>query len=61
VPTFDDKQEDYEKFEMQWDAFDQVEGSADALFPKGHPSIQTDHNNVISVYFCGTGQGNYEM
>jgi hypothetical protein len=47
VLTFDGKQENYEEFEMQWNAFARVEGFADALFPKGHPYMPADHKTAI--------------
>jgi hypothetical protein len=47
VPTFDGKLESYEEFEMQWNAFAQVEGLSDALMAKGHQDMPTDYKNVI--------------
>jgi hypothetical protein len=54
-PTFDGKLESYEEFEMQWNAFAQVEGLSDALMVKGHPDMPTDHKTVIPD--DGQGQG----
>jgi hypothetical protein len=56
VPTFDDKQEHYEEFEIQWNAFAQVEGFADVVLPKGHPDILADHKTKI--HDKGQGEGN---
>jgi hypothetical protein len=47
VPTFDGKIENYEEFEMQWNAFDQVAGFSDALMAKGHPGMPTDYKTAI--------------
>jgi hypothetical protein len=58
VPTFDSKIESYEEFEMQWNAFAQVEGFSDALLTEGHPDMPTDHKTVIPD--DGQGQGNKE-
>jgi hypothetical protein len=46
VPTFDGKQESYEEFEMQWNAFVQVEGFLDAFLPKGSPDMLADRKTV---------------
>jgi hypothetical protein len=55
VPTFDGKLENYEEFEMQWNAFAQVEGFVDALMANGHPDMPMDYKTVIPDY--GQGQG----
>jgi hypothetical protein len=55
VPTFDDKLESYEEFEIQWNAFVQVEGFSDALMAKGHPDMPPDHTTAIPD--DGQGQG----
>jgi hypothetical protein len=46
-PTFDGKLENYEEFEMQWNAFAQVEGFSDALMANGHPDMPTDYKTAI--------------
>jgi hypothetical protein len=56
VPNFDDKLESYEEFEMQWNAFAQVEGISDALMAKGHPDMPTDYKTAIPD--DGQGQRN---
>jgi hypothetical protein len=58
VPTFDGKIENYEEFEMQWNAFAQVEGFSDALMAKGHPNMPTDYKAAIPDE--GQGQGKKE-
>jgi hypothetical protein len=55
VPTFDGKLEKNEEFEMQWNAFAQVEGFLDALMVNGHPDMPTDYKTAISD--DGQGQG----
>jgi hypothetical protein len=55
VPTFDGKIENYEEFEMQWNAFAQVEGLSDALMAKGHPDMPMDYKTEIPDE--GQGQG----
>jgi hypothetical protein len=55
VPTFDGKLESYEEFEMQWNAFSQVEGFSDALMANGHPDVPPDYKTVITD--DGQGQG----
>jgi hypothetical protein len=57
VPTFDGKQENYEEFEMQWNAFAHVEVFADALLPKGHPYIPSDHKTTCPDEGQGQGEG----
>jgi hypothetical protein len=47
VPTFDGKLENYEEFEMQWNAFAKVEGFSYALMANGHPDMPTDHKTAI--------------
>jgi hypothetical protein len=56
VPTFDGKLENYEEFEMQWNAFAQVEGFSDALMANDHPDMLTDYKTAIPE--DGQGQGN---
>jgi hypothetical protein len=46
------------KFEMQWNAFAQVEGFSDALMAEGHPDMPTDHKTAIPD--DGQGQGKKE-
>jgi hypothetical protein len=58
VPTFDGKIESYEEFEMQWNAFAQVEGFSDALMAEGHPDMPTDYKTAIPD--DGQGQGKKE-
>jgi hypothetical protein len=58
VPTFDGKIESYEEFEMQWNAFSQVEGFSDALMAKDHHDMPTDYKTVIPD--DGQGQGKKE-
>jgi hypothetical protein len=58
VPTFDGKIENYEEFEMQWNAFAQVEGFSDALMAKDHPDMPTDYKTAIPDE--GQGQGKKE-
>jgi hypothetical protein len=58
VPTFDGKIENYEEFEMQCNAFAQVEGFSDALMAKGHPDMPTDYKTAIPDE--GQGQGKKE-
>jgi hypothetical protein len=58
VPTFDGKIQNYEEFEMQWNAFAQVEGFSDALMAEGHPDMPTDHKTAIPDE--GQGQGKKE-
>jgi hypothetical protein len=55
LPTFDGKIENYEEFEMQWNAFAQVEVFSDALMVKGHPDIPTYYKTEIPDE--GQGQG----
>jgi hypothetical protein len=55
VPKFDGKQENYEEFEMQYNAFAQVEGFVDTLLPKGHPTIAADHKT--DIHDEGQGEG----
>jgi hypothetical protein len=55
IPTFDGKLESYEEFEMQWNAFGQVEVFSDALMARGHPDMLMDHKTVIPD--DGQGQG----
>jgi hypothetical protein len=56
VLTFDSKQENYEEFEMQWNAFAQVEGFADVLLPNGHPHMPADHKTAITDEGHGEGK-----
>jgi hypothetical protein len=58
VPTFDGKIESYEEFEMQWNAFAQVEGFSDALMTEGHPDMPMDYKTYIPD--DGQGQGKKE-
>jgi hypothetical protein len=55
VHIFDGKLENYEEFEMQWNAFAQVEGFSDALMANGHPDMPTDYKTAIPD--DGQGQG----
>jgi hypothetical protein len=55
VPTFDGRLENYEEFEMQWNAFAQVEGFLDVLMANGHPDMPTDYRTAIPD--DGQGQG----
>jgi hypothetical protein len=56
VPTFDEKQENYKKFEMQWNAFAQVEGFTYSLLPKGHPHMLVDNKTVTTDEAQGEGK-----
>jgi hypothetical protein len=56
VPTFDGKIENFEEFEMQWNAFAQVEGFSDALMAKGHPAMPTDYKTAIPCEGQGRGK-----
>jgi hypothetical protein len=58
VPTVDGNIESYEEFEMQWNAFAQVEGFSDALMAEGHPDMPTDYKTAIPD--DGQGQGKKE-
>jgi hypothetical protein len=56
VPTFDDKIENYEEFEMQCNAFAQVEGFSEALLAKGHPDMPSDYKTVTPDEGQGEGK-----
>jgi hypothetical protein len=56
VPTFDGKLENYEEFEMQWNAFARVEGFSDALMANGHPDMPTDYKTAIPDDAQGQGK-----
>jgi hypothetical protein len=56
VPTFDGKLENYEEFEMQWNAFSQVEGFSDALMANGHPDMPLDRKTAIPDEDQGQGK-----
>jgi hypothetical protein len=58
APTFDVKIENYEEFEMQWNAFAQVEGFSEALLAEGHPYMPTDYKTALPDE--GQGQGKKE-
>jgi hypothetical protein len=56
VPTFDGKIENHKEFEMQWNAFAQVEGFLDALMAKVHPDMPTDYKTAIPDEGQGRGK-----
>jgi hypothetical protein len=59
VPTFDSKLESYEEFEMQLNAFAQVEGFSGSLMTKGLPDMPKNHKTVILD--DGQGQGKKQV